>query len=234
VSDQIEKSAPVPSATPAPGVADYWNAAAERYDEEVDHGLRDVDVREAWRHRLVDWLPPAPAAVLDLGCGTGSLALLMTELGHVVTGIDLAEEMVAQARAKCAGRTAAFRVGNAADPVLGGSGYDVVTARHLLWTLPDPEAALRRWIAATRPGGRLVLVEGRWQIPGDDGRPYVDGADAMPWAGGVRAEQLVAALDPLVDHLEVQCLSDDATLWGRPVEDERYAVVATVPAPPTP
>ena len=110
---------------------------------------------------------------------------------------------------------------------------DVVTARHLLWTLPDPHAALARWVAAVRPGGRLVLVEGRWTVPSDpdgapDSAPYAQGADEMPWHGGVRAEDLVAALDPLVDRVEVHCLSGDSSLWGREVDDERFAVVAHV------
>lgn len=165
--------------------------------------------------------------MLDLGCGTGSVALLVTELGHRVRGVDLSARMVEQARAKCAGRTATFTVGDAAAPDVDERSVDVVTARHLLWTLPDPHAALARWVAAVRPGGRLVLVEGRWTVPGGTG-PYARGADEMPWHGGVRAEDLVAALDPLVERLEVQCLSDDPVLWGRAVDDERYAVVAHV------
>ncbi|MGZ4589878.1 MAG: class I SAM-dependent methyltransferase [Actinomycetes bacterium] len=211
-------------------VPDYWNAASARFDEDADHGLRDTAVREAWRSRLVGWLPPAPAEVLDLGCGTGSLSLLLTELGHRVTGVDLADQMIVQARAKCAGRAATFRVGDASEPATEAS-VDAVLARHLLWTLPDPLAALRRWITMLRPGGRLVLVEGRWTVPGDPG-PYALGADLMPWHGGVRAEDLVAELDPLVDHLEVHCLSGDPLLWGRAVDDERFAVVATMATSP--
>ena len=84
-------------------VPDYWDAASERYDEDADHGLRDPEVREAWRARLAAWLPPPPTDVLDLGCGTGSLALLVTELGHQVHGIDLSRRMVDQAQAKAAG-----------------------------------------------------------------------------------------------------------------------------------
>jgi SAM-dependent methyltransferase len=214
-----------------PTVAEFWNAAAETFDNDADHGLRDVAVREAWRARLVGWLPPAPADALDLGCGTGSLSLLLTELGHRVVGVDLADAMVAAARDKCAGRTARFQQGDAADPGLGDATFDVVLARHLLWTLPDPHAALAHWIARLRPGGRLVLVEGRWTVGGDSAS-YARDADAMPWQGGVRAEELSAALDPLVDHLQVICLSSDPLLWGREVEDERFAIVATAPRPP--
>ena len=208
-------------------VADYWDAASETYDEDADHGLRDPAVREAWRARLAAWLPPPPADVLDLGCGTGSVALLVTDLGYRVHGLDLSARMVEQARAKAGDRGATFAVGDAATPGVPERSVDVVTARHLLWTLPDPHAALGRWVAAVRPGGRLVLVEGRWTVPGGGG-PYARGADDMPWHGGVRAEDLVEALDPLVDRVEVHCLSGDAALWGREVDDERYAVVAHV------
>ena len=70
-------------------VAAYWDEAADAFDAEPDHGLWDEAVREAWALRLRRWLPPPPGAVLDLGCGTGSLALLAVEAGHRVVGVDL-------------------------------------------------------------------------------------------------------------------------------------------------
>lgn len=60
-----------------------WDAAAGSFDEEPDHGLRDPAVRDAWARRMETWLPTAPSAVLDLGCGTGSLSLLVA--GQVST-----------------------------------------------------------------------------------------------------------------------------------------------------
>jgi SAM-dependent methyltransferase len=210
-----------------PTVRDFWDAQSSRYDEDPDHGLRDAAAREAWRAHLTEWLPEPPGIVLDLGCGTGSLSLLALEAGHQVHGVDLSPAMVAEATAKCAGLDASFTVGDAADPPVAGP-VDAVLARHLLWTLPDPHAALRRWLGLLRPGGRLVLVEGRWW-PAGATEPYAQGTETMPWQGGVRAEDLVAALDPLVERLEVVCLSTEPVLWGRDVDDERYAVVATAP-----
>lgn len=208
-----------------PTITDYWEAAAPRFDEEADHGLRDPAVRAAWAERLSGWLPAEPSDVVDLGCGTGSLSRLALEAGHRVIGLDVARAMVEEARAKCAGLPAIFAVGDAADPQVGADRFDVVLARHVLWTLPDPHAALRRWVGLTRPGGRLLLIEGRWH-PAGAATPYAEGAGSMPWAGGARAEDVVAALDPLVERLEVVCLSTDAALWGRVVDDERYAVLA--------
>ncbi len=215
----------MPETSPLPTVLAFWEQQSRSYDDEPDHGLRDDRAREAWRARLVEWLPAEPSDLLDLGCGTGSLSRLAVDAGHRVVGVDLTPGMVTQARAKCP--EARFLVGDAAQPPVGAERFDVVLARHLLWTLPDPHAVLAHWVSLARPGGRLVLVEGRWW-PAASGTvtPYAQGTEAMPWQGGVRAEDLVAALDPLVERLEVVCLSDDDALWGRAVDDERYAVVA--------
>ncbi|MFI7701168.1 class I SAM-dependent methyltransferase [Nonomuraea sp. NPDC049480] len=197
--------------------AAFWDAAADSFDEEADHGLRDPGVRAAWAGRLAAWLPEGHLDVLDLGCGTGSLSLLLAERGHRVVGVDLAPRMVARARAKLAGREATVLIGDAARPPVGDRRFDVVLVRHVLWALPEPEAALARWAALLRPGGRLVLVEGRWSTEqGDEG---------LPWDGGVRAVDLMAALRPIIADLRVDRLTDPA-LWGREIDDERYAVVA--------
>ena len=80
----------------------FWDAEAERFDEEPDHGLRDPAVRAAWGRLLTEYLPEPPADVLDLGCGTGSLTVLLAEAGHRVHGVDLAPNMIAAARTKVA------------------------------------------------------------------------------------------------------------------------------------
>lgn len=46
------------------------------------------------------WMPASPVDVLDLGCGTGSLSLVLAEQGHRPSGVDLSPLMVEQARRK--------------------------------------------------------------------------------------------------------------------------------------
>ncbi|MEU9917558.1 class I SAM-dependent methyltransferase [Streptomyces sp. NPDC051001] len=190
-----------------------WDAEAASFDEEPDHGLRDPEVRAAWADRLRSWLPGRACDILDLGCGTGSLSLLAAEQGHRVTGVDSSPAMVDLARAKLAGRDAAFLVGDAATPPVGEQRFDVVLVRHVLWALPDPGRALRHWRELLRPGGRLVLIEGVWGAVSPVGIP---------------AERLTALLDSVAAHVRVERLSGDPLLWGRAVADERYAVVAAV------
>jgi SAM-dependent methyltransferase len=109
---------------------------------------------------------------------------------------------------------------------LADASVDAVLARHILWTLPDPQAALAGWARALRPGGRLVLVEGRWTGVGDDS---VDDPEAMPWSGGVAASDLRAAVERVAENVQVVPLTDPV-LWGREIDDERYLLTATVPA----
>ncbi|HEY3530135.1 MAG TPA: class I SAM-dependent methyltransferase [Nocardioides sp.] len=190
--------------------AEYWDRQAAHFDESPDHGLNDPVVRTAWSKVLLPLLP-TECNVADLGCGTGSLSVLLAEHGHCVTGVDVSSRMVeaAVAKASAAGVDATFIVGDAAEPPLAPGAYDVVLSRHVLWAMPDPDEALGRWVRLLRPGGRVVLVEGRW------------------WTGaGLSAAEVTELLlrhrsEARLQHLE------DAELWGGPIGDERFLVHST-------
>jgi len=191
-------------------MSEFWDREAATFDDEPDHGLRDPGVRAAWGALLERLLPPAPAGVADLGCGTGSLSVLLAAAGYRVRGVDVAGEMVTAARAKAerAGVDIEFVQGDASAPPYAPGSVDVVLARHVLWALPDPVEALARWTELLRPGGRLVLIEGRWStgsgIPADHCQELV----------------LEHRREALVERL------DDPALWGRPIDDERYALLS--------
>jgi SAM-dependent methyltransferase len=208
MSERITTHAGAPDPAPVD-----WDAEAAVFDDEPDHGLRDPCVRAAWAEKLRDWLPGLPGDILDLGCGTGSLSLLAAEMGHRVTGVDLSPNMLARAREKLAGRDAVFLIGDAVSPPVGERRFDAVLVRHVLWALPDPGSALRHWRELLRPSGRLILVEGVW-------------GTVTPV--GIPTDRLLTLLAALTEHIRVDHLSADARLWGRAVDDERYAVVATV------
>src|SRR6476646_2477407 len=91
-----------------------WDREAAGFDDEADHGLRDPMVRQAWVDLLGRLLPRAPAAVVDLGCGTGTLSVLLAELGYEVTAVDLSPNMLAAARdkARAAGVVVDFQLGD--------------------------------------------------------------------------------------------------------------------------
>jgi SAM-dependent methyltransferase len=188
-----------------------WDAAAADFDAEPDHGLCDPRVRRAWVDLLTEHLPAAPAAILDAGCGTGTLSLVLAEMGHRVTAIDFSPAMLEQARRKTAAAGLAVRYErmDAAAPALARGRYAAILCRHLLWALPEPAAVLRRWTSLLRPGGRLIAIEGFWHT-----------------GSGLRAQELVDALPERLALRTVLDLSANAALWGRPVPDERYLLAA--------
>ena len=192
---------------------DDWDLLAATFDDEADHGLRDAETRNAWRELLLSVLTPDVHDIADIGCGTGSLAVLLAEEGRDVTGLDLSPQMIAIAERKAAAlreHRPVFLLDDAANPSLPKGAFDAVVARHILFMLPRPEDVVARWVDLLRPGGVLVLVEGFWST----------GVGLT----STRCEEIVRKHRA---HARVQHLSSNPALWGKKVDDERYMVVST-------
>ena len=191
----------------------YWDNEAATFDAEPDHGLGHPVVLAAWTKLLQRWQPAPPAQILDIGCGTGSLSLVLARLGHHVTGIDLSPKMIAQAKAKAeqARVDIEFEVMGAAKPGFPPQSFNGIVCRHVLWMLPEITAVLQTWTNLLKPSAKILLVEGFWHT-----------------GGGLHAEELLAALPASWQNVAVQNLSDQPEFWGKDVHDERYALTAEI------
>jgi ubiquinone/menaquinone biosynthesis C-methylase UbiE len=100
--------------------------------------------------------------VLDIGTGTGLMALLAAELGHDVTGLDMSEGMLDQARRKARELRLDVRwdVGDAEAPPYSPGTFDVLVSRHVAWTLLHPAETLETWSTLVRPGGLVAILDG--------------------------------------------------------------------------
>lgn len=186
-----------------------WNAAADKFDLAADHGLLDPAVRAAWRQLLLQHLPEPPARILDLGCGTGTLSVLLAQNGYQVHGIDFSPEMIRRAEQKAVGiEGITLQVVDESDPPAEPGPYDVVLCRHVLWAMPDPAVALRNWTRLLEPDGSLMLVEGSWST-----------------GVGLAAEETIALLRAASRGARLSPL-DDPIFWAGPITDERYLIVS--------
>jgi len=99
-----------------------------------------------------------------VGAGTGFLSLIVSELGHQVTAVDLSSGMLRRLRAKAEQAGLEVEIVEAEAASVPPGPFHAVISRHLLWTLLEPMTALRAWHDVA-PHGRLVLVESLWGDP---------------------------------------------------------------------
>ncbi|WP_137129117.1 class I SAM-dependent methyltransferase [Rhizobium sp. FY34] len=146
----------------------YWSARAETFDSQPGHEIFSEDERAAWHALIARHLGAGEGRkALDLASGTGVVSHLLDDLGFSVTGMDWAEPMLERARekAKARGRSIRFFMGDAENTLEPDAVYDVITNRHLVWTLVDPKTAFLEWYRVLKPGGRLLIVDGDFVNP---------------------------------------------------------------------
>lgn len=146
-------------------ITTFWSTVAPFYNADASNvpSLDSADY-QAWIRAIERLLPTPPADVLDIGTGTGFVALIASQLGHRAVGLDLSTAMLAEARMQAdrRGLNPSFQIGDAVAPPFAEASLDVIVCRHLLWTLREPEVALTNWFRLLRPSGRVVVMDGFW------------------------------------------------------------------------
>jgi len=206
-------------------VAAHWNRRAAGFDSDFGHSIRTVAERAAW-DRILDLVIGGRGGLdaLDVGCGTGFLSLELAGRGHRVTGIDFAPQMLAEARKKAAAQGIAvrFEEGDAEQLRFPAGSFDMVMTRHVLRTLPHPEAAIDEWIRVLRPGGRLAAMDSQFDPSVLERGPqnarssaeYAGIGERLPFLGGRPQAEIEALLrahgladvagDPVPDLVQAQ------------------------------
>ena len=110
--------------------------------------------------------------VLDVACGTGNLALPAARLGAVVTGVDIAPNLIEQARenAKREGLTVQFDEGDAENLPYADASFDAVITMFGAMFTPRPELTAAELKRVVRPGG--VIAMANWTPAGFIGQMF--------------------------------------------------------------
>jgi SAM-dependent methyltransferase len=168
--------------------AESFGTVADQYDR----------FRPSYPAALVDDLAALrPAAVLDIGCGTGKAARLLTERGLMVLGIEIDPKMAAIAqRHGIDVEVASFE---AWEP--NGRRFNLITCAQA-WHWVDPEVGAPKAAELLRPGGTLALF----------------------WNHGELEPSVQHALDAVYREFAPELLRTDGRDGGRRA-DERHAAV---------
>ncbi len=147
------------------GIKEYWDWRGKDYDKCPGHNYQSREIKTAWMNVLKNAFETnGELKILDVGTGTGAIALLLAELGHDVTGMDVSEGMMKTAKDKAdkLNLQINFELGDAENLRFKDNSFDGVICRHLLWTLPNPEKAVEEWIRVIKPGGKIAVIDGKW------------------------------------------------------------------------
>lgn len=120
------------------------------------------------------------ARVLDVACGTGNLALPAARLGAVVTGVDIAPNLIEQARenAKREGLTAQFDEGDAENLPYADASFDAVITMFGAMFAPRPDLVAAELKRVTKPGGIIAMAN--WTPTGFIGQMFKIVASRVP------------------------------------------------------
>jgi SAM-dependent methyltransferase len=123
--------------------------------------------------------------VLDVACGTGNLAIPAARTGASVVGIDIAPNLISQAkeRAKSEGLSVEFRVGNAERLPHADATFDAVVTMFGAMFAARPERAAAELLRVTRSGGRIAMAN--WTPTGFVGQMLKTTVKYAPAPAGV-------------------------------------------------
>ncbi len=122
--------------------------------------------------------------VLDVACGTGNLSLPAARLGATVTGVDIAPNLIEQARANAAaeGLSAQFDEGDAEALPYEDASFDAVMTMYGAMFAPRPDVVAAELKRVVKPGGLIAM--GNWTPTGFIGQMFkAAAAHVTPPAG---------------------------------------------------
>jgi SAM-dependent methyltransferase len=124
-------------------------------------------------------------AVLDVACGTGNLSIPAAKAGARVTGLDLAPNLLEQARQRAIAENlqATFDEGDAEQLPYADGQFDLVMTMFGAMFAPRPERVAAELLRVCRSGGRIAMAN--WTREGFVGQSFILGNRHVPAPEGI-------------------------------------------------
>lgn len=142
---------------------------------------------ETCAEEFIARLEIAPGSrVLDVACGSGNLAMPAARLGANVTGVDIAANLLEQARARAATEelTIQFDEGDAEQLPYADAAFDMVVTMFGAMFAPRPELVASELVRVCRSGGRIAMAN--WTPEGFIGQMFKVGGKHVPPPAGMQ------------------------------------------------
>ena len=147
---------------------DVWAGLADQFVDGAYASVKGFVRTYVMHHQLLEHLPPAPAAVLDVGGGAGHQSFPLAQSGYDVTLLDSSPTMLDRARQRLERlpnevqrRVTFLRAdGEHADEALDGRRFDAVLCHGVLGYLDDPRPLVNQLCRCAADGGIVSIMTG--------------------------------------------------------------------------
>ncbi|QFT89314.1 Ubiquinone biosynthesis O-methyltransferase [Bacillus sp. THAF10] len=132
-----------------------WNERAEFWHENSENMWLNGS-----RKTIIPFLKERLATgsvVLDAGCGDGFGSLLLAENGYIVTGMDIAENMIERAKRKRVHQNIHFQKGDLTNLALEKESFDAIMAINSIEWVEKPLEVLQEFHNVLKPAGKLFI-----------------------------------------------------------------------------
>ena len=143
-----------------------WSRGSNNYSSIIDNELSSFRVN-AWQKKILTNAPDKPVLdILDAGCGPGFFSIILSQLGHRVTGLDGSDGMLNHAANKAVahGTRPLFLKGDCHNLPFADQSFDLVISRNVTHALRDNKQVYAEWKRVLRPGGVLLIFDANWHL----------------------------------------------------------------------
>lgn len=137
-------------------IRNAWDTIAPNFDRYT------TSVTATFTDEILDRVDPAPGVrLLDVGCGSGAVALAAARRGAKVLAVDLAPKMIELLEERARDKSVTGLKGRVMDGQnldLHDDAFDVTTSLNGVSLFPDLVRGLGEMVRVTKPGGRVVVA----------------------------------------------------------------------------
>lgn len=145
-------------------MSQYWDQAADNYGRIIDDELKSFR-SAAWKSMILGEVSQQQKLkILDVGTGPGFFSIILSQVGHDVTGIDSSKGMleIAKKNAKKHGVWPVLKIMDSQELNFEDHSFDLILSRNVTWTLKNPTAVYKSWHRILKPGGKLLIFDANW------------------------------------------------------------------------